>query len=266
MSIATSETARPRRGRLYIVIGAILAVLAFATAAGLASLSLLPTNNAAGTKVVVAKNNISARTKIQASDLQLASVAPPPPQYFPDINAVAGKSARVDIPAGAPVTANLVAASGDLLSSSEIAYLPIPSGYVAVTVPTGEQVGVGGYVQVGDRITMLATLNSSLFGSTRAVPVVRTVFRDLDIIRVGPATGQSSAAAQVTSSLTLLMTGCDAEYLVWLLNNATMKYALESFTDYAAAPSQPDPSCPNLSAAGGVGPKEVDKRWHFTSF
>ena len=266
MSIATSETARPRRGRLYIVIGAILAVVAFATAAGLASLSLLPTGNTAGTKVVVAKNNISARTKIQSSDLQLASVAPPPPQYFTDINAVAGKSARVDIPAGAPVTANLVAASGDLLSSSEIAYLPIPSGYVAVTVPTGEQVGVGGYVQVGDRITMLATLNSSLFGSTRAVPVVRTVFRDLDIIRVGPATGQSSAAAQVTSSLTLLMTGCDAEYLVWLLNNATMKYALESFTDYAATPSQPDPSCPTLAAAGGVGPKEVDKRWHFTSF
>ncbi len=95
--------------------------------------------------------------------------------------------------------------------------------------------------------------------------MVRTVFHDLDVIRVGPATTQSGPSGQVTSSLTLLTTGCDAEYLVWLLNNATMKYALESSTDYSATPNQPDPSCPKLSSAGGVGPKEVDKRWHFSS-
>jgi Flp pilus assembly protein CpaB len=261
MSIATAEIGRPRRGRLYIVIGAILAVLAFGTAAGLASLPLLKSNTT-GTRVVVAKNNISARTKIQASDLELSAVDPAPPQAFVDLNAVVGKGARVDIPAGSPVTANLITTAGDLLSTSDVAYLPIPSGFVAVTVPTGEQVGVGGYVQVGDRITMLATVNTSIFGAV-PVSVVRTVFRDVDVIRVGPASTQSTG--QVTSSLTLLMTGCDAEYLFWLLNNAVLKYTLESFTDYAATPNQPDPSCPKLSSAGGVGPKEVDKRWHFTS-
>jgi Flp pilus assembly protein CpaB len=261
MSIATAEIGRPRRGRLYIVIGAILAVLAFATAAGLASLPLLKTNTT-GTQVVVAKNNINARTKIQASDLELSAVNPAPPQAFFQIKDVFGKGARVDIPAGSPVTANLITTSGDLLSTSDVAYLPIPSGYVAVTVPTGEQVGVGGYVQIGDRITMLATINTSIFGAT-PVSVVRTVFRDVDVIRVGPASTQSTG--QVTSSLTLLMTGCDAEYLFWLLNNAVLKYTLESFTDYAAIPNQPDPSCPKLSSAGGVGPKEVDKRWHFTT-
>lgn len=261
MSIATAEIGRPRRGRLYIVIGAVLAVLAFATAAGLASLPLLQSNTT-GTKVVVAKNNISARTKIQTSDLQLSAVNPAPPESFLELNAVVGKGARVDIPAGSPITANLITASGDLLSSSDVAYLPIPSGYVGVTVPTGEQVGVGGYVQVGDRIAMLATINTSVFGAT-PVSVVRTVFRDVNVIRVGPASTQ--ATGQVTSSLTLLMNGCDAEYLFWLLNNAVLKYTLESFTDYAATPSQPDPACPKLSSAGGVGPKEVDKRWHFTN-
>jgi Flp pilus assembly protein CpaB len=261
MSIATAEIGRPRRGRLYIVIGAILAVLAFATAAGLASLPLLKSSTT-GTQVVVAKNNISARTKIQASDLELSAVNPEPPQAFVQLKDVVGKGARVDIPAGSPVTANLITSSGDLLSTSDVAYLPIPSGFVAVTVPTGEQVGVGGYVQIGDRITMLATINTSIFGAV-PVSVVRTVFRDLDVIRVGPASTQSTG--QVTSSLTLLMTGCDAEYLFWLLNNAVLKYTLESFTDYAATPNQPDPSCPKLSSAGGVGPKEVDKRWHFTS-
>lgn len=262
MSIASPDVPRPRRGRLYIVIGAVLAVLAFAAAAGLASLSLLQ-QNTTGTRVVVASHDIVARTKIQSSDLTIGTINPAPKEAFTNINEVAGKGARVDIPAGSPVTANLVAPAGDLLSTSDVAFLPIPSGYVAFTVPTGELVGVGGYPQVGDRITMLATVNTSIFGGSGAVPVVRTVFNNLDILRVGPVTAQNASA--VASSLTLLVTGCDAEYLFWLLNNATLKYTLESFRDYSATPSQPDPACPNLSSAGGVGPKEVDKRWHFTA-
>jgi pilus assembly protein CpaB len=262
MAIASADVARPRRGRLYIVVGAILAVLAFAAAAGLASLSLLQ-GSTQGTRVVVARNDIGARTKIQASDLMLSVITPTPKEAFTQTSQVEGKGARVDIPAGSPVTANLITQAGDLLSSSDVAFLPIPSGYVAVTVPTGEQEGVAGYPQVGDRITMLATLNTSVFGTSNSVPVVRTVFTNLDIIRVGPVSAQ--AGTGVASSLTLLTTGCDAEYLFWLLNNAVLKYTLESFSDYTATPSQPDPACPKLSSAGGVGPKEVDKRWHFTT-
>src|SRR3989442_11413183 len=192
----------PRCGRPYIVIGTVLAVLAFATAAGVASLPLFFSNNPAGTKIVVAKNAIGARTKIQSSDLTMKVVTPVPPQAFFDVNAVAGKGARVDIPADSPVTANLIAQSPDLLSSSDVTYLPIPTGFVAVTVPTSEQVGVGGYVQLGDRITVLATVNTNIFGINPGSPVVRTVFRNLDVIRVGPAS-TSSGASQITSSLTV---------------------------------------------------------------
>src|ERR1700682_2239150 len=216
MSSTSAHIARPRRARLYIIIGAVLAVLAFAAAAGLASLSLLP-GTTTGTRIVVAKNDIGARTKIQASDLQLSTVNPAPKQAFTSISQVAGKGARVDIPAGDRVSANLIAPAGDLLSTSDVAFLPIPSGYVAVTVPTGELEGVGGYPQVGDRITMLATINTSVFGTSPAVPVVRTVFTNLDIIRVGPVSAQRRGG--VASSLTVLATGCDAEYMFWLLNN-----------------------------------------------
>src|ERR1700674_5906763 len=124
MSSSSSGIGRPRRARLYIVIGAILAVLAFGTAALLASLPLLG-SNPIGTKVVVAKNAIGARTRIVASDLELKVVNPTPPESFTDVNAVAGKGARVDIPVGAPVTANLITQASDLLSSSDVTYLPI---------------------------------------------------------------------------------------------------------------------------------------------
>ena len=254
---------RSRRGRTYIIIGAILAVLAFATAAGIASLPLLQ-GTTGGTKVVVAAHDIKARTRIQPSDLTLASINPAPPQFFPAINDVAGKAARVDIPANSAVTANLITTASDILSSSDQAYLPLPSGWIAVTVPTSEQVGVGGYVQVGDRISILATINTGVFGQNPSVATVRTVFRDVPVIRVGPAGGSGGTAAS-TTSLTVMMTSCDSEFLFWLQSNATMKYELESYNDYQQLPQQPDPSCPKISSASGVGPKEVDSRWHFTA-
>ncbi|TMF24593.1 MAG: Flp pilus assembly protein CpaB [Chloroflexi bacterium] len=263
MSIATSVLARPRRGRLYIVVGAVLAVLAFALAAGIASLPLIQ-GTTGGTRIVVAGHDIKARTVITAADLTLASFNPAPPEAFTALKDVEGKGARVDIPAGLPITANLVGQAGGLINESDVAYLPIPKGWVAVTVPTGEQVGVGGYVQVGDRITMLATINTAVFGQSPGRNVVLTVFRDVDVLRVGPANGGTTTGV-VTSSLTVLMTSCDSEYLFWLLNNASMKYVLESYTDYAGAPTQPDAKCPGVSSATGVGPKDIDSRWHFTT-
>jgi Flp pilus assembly protein CpaB len=263
MSIATSALARPRRGRLYIVIGAVLAVLAFATATGIASLPYIQ-GSTTGTRVVVASHDIAARTVITASDLSLSNVSSAPPQAFTRVDDVAGKGARVNIPAGMAVSANLIAPSGDLVSSSDVAYLPIPKGWVAVTVPTNEQVGVGGYVQLGDRITMLATINTQILGQNPGRSVVLTVFRDIDVLRVGPANSGNQATGVVTSSLTVLMTACDSEYLFWLLNNASMKYVLESYTDYQSVPTQPDTKCPGVSSATGVGPKDIDARWRFT--
>ena len=259
----TTPLSRSRRGRTYIVIGAVLAVLAFATAAGIASLPLLQ-GTTGGTRVVVAAHDIKARTRIQASDLTVASINPAPPQYFGTVADVAGKAARVDVPANSAVTANLITSAGDILSTSDQAYLPIPPGWIAVTIPTSEQVGVGGYVQVGDRISMLATVNTGVFGQSPSVASVRTVFRDVPVIRVGPAGGSTTSAGS-TTSLTVVMTSCDSEFLFWLQNNATMKYELESYNDYQQLPQQPDPSCPKISSASGVGPKEVDARWRFTA-
>lgn len=263
MSIAGPDSGRSRRGRIYIVGGTILALVAFVAAAGVASFPYV-FQSQSGTQVVVSKNGIPARTKIQAGDLTLKVINPVPPASFTDVNAVIGKGARVDIPAGAPVTANLIASSSDLLSSTDITYLPIPSGYVALTIPTSEQLGVGGYVQVGDRIAVLASINTSTFGANPGVLAVRTVFKDLDVVRVGPVTTETSGTT-LTSSLTLVVTACDAEYLDWLLTNAELKYELESFQDYGSAPTTPDTQCPKVTSASGVGPKQVDARWHFTS-
>jgi pilus assembly protein CpaB len=258
------QVGRPRRSRQYIIIGTVLAMVAFLAAAGLASAPYLFPAGPLGKKVVVAKNNIAARTRITAADVTLSAVTPIPPESFTSISDVVGKGARVDIPAGEPVTANIIASVPDLVSSSDVTYLPIPQGYVAVAIPTSEQTGVAGYVQVGDRISILASLNTQVLGPGPAVLAVRTVFRDLMVLRVGPAT-TAQATAQVSTSLTVLMTACDSEYMFWLINYATLKYELESYHDYGATPTQPDPACESVLAAKGVGPAAVNKRWSFTT-
>src|SRR5260370_37105573 len=111
----SSEMRRSRRGRTYIIIGTVLAVLAFATAAGVASLPFLFSSAAIGTKAVVAKNAIRARTQFQASDLTMAVITPVPKLAFSDVKAVEGKGARVDTPPDAPITANPISPSPDLL-------------------------------------------------------------------------------------------------------------------------------------------------------
>jgi len=239
-------------------------VVAFLAAATLASAPYLFPASPLGTKIVVAKSTITARTRITAADLELSAVNPLPPQSFSTLSAVVGKGARVDIPAGQPVTANLIADTPDLVSSSDVTYLPIPQGYVAVAIPTSEQAGVAGYVQVGDRISILASVNTQLFGSSPAVQSVRTVFKDLMVIRVGPV-GGGQANAPVSTSLTVIMTACDAEFMDWLLNNAVLKYELESYKDYGSIPTGPDPGCGSVGSAKGVGPVEVNKRWSFTT-
>jgi len=263
--MATSTpVGRPRRSRQYIIIGTILAIVAFLAAAGLASAPILFPTSPLGVKVVVAKNNIPARTRITAADLTLSAVSPIPPESFSTIAAVVGKGARVDIPAGEPVTTNIIAFAPDLVSSSDVTYLPIQAGYVAAAIPTSEQAGVAGYVQVGDRISILASLNTQVLGSSPAVLAVRTVFRDVMVLRVGPST-TAQGTSQVSTSLTVLMTACDSEYMFWLINNATLKYELESYHDYGATPTQPDPGCASVLAAKGVGPAAVNKRWSFTT-
>lgn len=197
-----SQIGRGRRSRLYIIIGTALALLAFLAAAFLASAPYLFPASSLGVKVVTAKSSITARTRIDASQLEMTVVNPRPPDSFTSIAAVAGKGARVDIPQGLAVTANLIADAPDILSSSDVTYLPIPSGYVAVTIPTSEQAGVAGYVQVGDRITILASVNTQTFGVSPAVLSVRTVFKDLYVLRVGPVGQQQTTAS---TSLTVMI-------------------------------------------------------------
>lgn len=268
ISIQTRAAAGPRRG--LFVLGLVMALVAFiavfAIGIALAGRAGVSTKQVA---IVVASRDIQAREQIAPGDVRLAPYpqAQMPAGALTSVAALKDQAAQVTILKGQPITSNLISASAEPVDPTVSGYLPIPQGFVAVTIPTGEQQGVAGYIAVGDYINVQATASASLFGGPSR-EVTKTVFTSLHVIRVGPAPVAAGAKAPqqqgVSSSLTVVVTQCDAQYLNWLLANTSVKYVLLSYKDYSPSAAAPDPGCPSTTSPAGIGPAQVDGRYGFT--
>lgn len=249
----------------FIIAGAALGLLAFVgvfiytSSAGTAGLGTQP--------VVVAAHDLLIRVPITANDLTVVQFhsGDVPPGAFAKVTDVPSVVAAVTIAKGQPVTSNLIVASTDTVLGPQAAYLPIPQGYVAMTIPTGEQTGVGGYIQVGDYISLVATVSGKT--STN----VRTVYTNVRVMRVGaapsetqPVQGSSVAPPKtggLSTSLTVVVTQCQSEFITWFLGNGGLRYTLESYHDYQTQPPQVDQTCKDANAAGGVTAAQVKEKW-----
>jgi len=229
--------------RPFTILGILLALLVIAAFV----LVALNAGNSAGSptmNVVVATKDLQPRVAIDSGSLELRLIPVPatyPKVYFTRIQDVQGLVPLVAIPTGQAVTSSDVAKSNAALGSQS-EYLPIPSGYVAITIPTSEQQGVANYIQPEDYISVIATV------STAGKVASKTIFTNVHVIRVGTQGSTSSA-----SSLTVVVTECQAEVITWFLNYAALKYVLESFKDYLQPGTvAPDPKCPTVGDAKGV--------------
>ncbi len=251
------------------LVGVALALVAFIAMLALGVIFVNRSSGGRQTAVVIAAQDIQARQPITADMLSISQVPASalPPKAFLTVADLTGYSAAVPIYKGQVITANVVANNPDELTNAS-AYLPIPQGYIAMTLPTSEQQGVAGYIAQGDYIDVIASINSGIFNPANPRTVIRTVFPSLHVIRVGPpSTAPKQGQPQgVASSLTVVMTLCDAQYMSWLLLNATLKYALLAYPDYAktTAAATP-PACLSTQVPPIVGPRQVDARWAFTS-
>jgi len=280
---------RPGGGRLFIIVGLLLAVVAFG------AVFLLGNLGGGGSiggppqqSVVVAKQSIPLRHQITANDLTIGKVSANNgaqlTNTYTSTHDVINLISEINISQGSVITSDMLAKDINLVPSGAApAYLPLAKGYVAMTIPTGEMMGVAGHISVGDYITVIVSAQLTVFGTTGQqvgpVKVVsKTVFTNLRIIGLGPASAgvqsasgsgsatSGGATSGVTSSLTVEVSQCDAEYLTWFLANTTVRYTLESYKDYGTAPEDNgDTNCKNITDAGGVSQKEVDAKFHFTA-
>jgi Flp pilus assembly protein CpaB len=256
------------------VIGAIVAIVSFLLL--LAMIVLLARQPGAGAGpttgrigVVVAARSISARQVLDPASLQVKQMyqGDAPANAFGRIDQVKGMMATTNLDAGQPITPGLVAKPGDDVSQPDLPYLSLPQGYVATTVPSSEQQGVAGYIRAGDYISVVAVVPTS--GGQNAGTNTRTVLTNLRVLRVGLAPAKTSggsqpgqaASAPALSSLTVMVTECQAELLNWFLANSQVRYTLESYKDYQQPPSGADQSCPSVSSGQGVTRAEIARRY-----
>jgi Flp pilus assembly protein CpaB len=282
---------RPGGGRLFIIVGFLLAAVAFGAVILIGSLG----GGGGGfggpsTPVVIAKQAIPVRHQITLADLDIAHASVNGSaslnNTYGNINDVLNKISEISISKGTMLTSDMLATDINVIPTGLApAYLPLAKGYVAMTIPTGEQVGVAGHISVGDYITVIASAQVTIFSATTGQQtgpprvVSKTVFTNLRVIGLGPASASvqpanggggattTGAATQtgVTSSLTVELTQCDAEFLTWFLNNTQVRYTLESFRDYATAPvDNGDAKCKTIQDAHGVSNKVVDEFFQFS--
>lgn len=284
MAVAQAP-ARPRAGggRIFIIIGLVLALVGFGLAVLLGSLGKVGGGGSGCPceSVVYAAKDIGLRTQITTVDL--VKVKQIPSQFKPAgavvidssnaskatdaqnaaaLKAVQNFIAEVNIAADQPLLTSMLAKPGDTVTGAQAAFLPIPAGYVAITLPTSELIGVANYPQPGDYISILASAGA------QKTAVVATIFTQLHILRVGPANlsvtsasnnGTNTAAGTTApaTSLTVLVTPCQSELITWFQANMVLRYELESYKDYAPAATGPDAKCAGLTFAKGVTATDI---------
>ena len=231
--------------RPFTLLGILLAILVI-VAFVLVALNASQSSGSPQETVVVANRDLPPRVAIAADALVLRSIPVPasyPRVYFSRVADVAGTIPLVTIHAGQAVASNDIAKPSQALGSQS-EFLPIPSGYVALTIPTSEQQGVANYIQPDDYISVIATVASGTKVASK------TIFTNLHVIKVG--TPAVAGTTPVASSLTVVVTECQAEVITWFLTYASLKYTLESYHDYLQGSVAPDPACPSIAAAKGV--------------
>ena len=250
------------------ILGVALALVAFIVMFAFGLLFANKTSTGTMVTVVVAGQPIEARDALTGVALTTASVPSTavPAGSFTTVTQLAGYSAIVSIPKGMVISPNIVTLNPDQLSTVGASpFLPIPQGWIAITLPTNEQQGVAGYIAQGDYIDIIATVNTQMFALARPRSVTKTVFFGVHVLKVGPAApvATQGQVQGVSSSITVVMTQCDAAYMNWLLANVTLRYTLQSFKDYGQAESAKAAACSSTDVLNSVGPAAVNERWNF---
>lgn len=255
----------PRRGRSssatsFLVIGLILAM------AGFGLTFYLGTQLAGATptvSVLVAARNVQAGSVLAPADVTvkkyLSSTAPA--SVLSGAADAVGRVARVDIAAGDPILASLVGSPSAGLAPTSL--LPVPAGYVAVSLPATDLSAAGGFIGEGTFVDVVATANLSSFKPGATGSSSRTVLSALEVLRVGSAAEQGAAQHAGATILTVLVDQCDVQYVIWLLTNTTLSFAALPVTQSGLP--VPDSSCPGRVTTGSIGPAEINARYHFTS-
>ena len=186
------------------------------------------------TEVVVALTSIPEHVRITQEMVQMASVPTEGvhPDAVKDMALVVGAISRTDIINGEQILA------GRIINEESDAGLSywIPENMRAVAIPVSEIVGVANYIQVGDKVDILATYEFEVDvpgqEEEETVQMTYTQLQNIEVVAVG---GRKAPAEEETiqqpTSLTILVNPEQAEVIAWATLNGSFHLTLRNPID-----------------------------------
>lgn len=223
-------------GRIFVILGIVLALIAgvavfYVLANAEPQPVAVPT-----TKVVVAFQQVTARTEIsadQVGQVDWPARVPTPINAVEKPADVVGKIAKSPIYAGEPIITDMVISKGDIEAQHSNAALLLEKGQVAVAFGVSAGSSVADALQPGDRVDLIVTYSAEVQNAvagqnTGAYVVSNKTLENVLILQVGPwprdatdkAATQNNSNANITI-VTLQLPEQDAIVLKHIENTAS---------------------------------------------
>ncbi len=186
--------------------------------------------------VVVSKKTVAARTRLEQAILEdsfeirevIASAVPD--MAFTDIASLTNKYTKVTFLPGDIITPMRLM-EGDQIPNLARA---IPPGKRAVSIAVSKITGVGGFIQQGDFVDVIAT-----FRPRNSEPVTKIVLQDIAVLAIGStyefdnsiATSTPSISAAKVELVTLAVTPNELERLMYLDSGTNFRLVLKNPSD-----------------------------------
>jgi pilus assembly protein CpaB len=222
-----------------MVIGIIVALVAFVLVVILGSRGAGGPSGDRNTDVVVAAVDIPAGTQISDQLVKSVKFAADqvPAGAQSQIKDASGQYAAVGLPKGTVLSSANLVNSQSKLPSQKKPYLDIPTGDVAISIPYGAELqAVGGFIQEGDKIDILYSPAPDDKGQK---VVWKLTYQNLVVQKIGPSgagastssSNQSTAAPTLAASWVVFVPADQAEDLAYIFASGNYKLALKSQAD-----------------------------------
>jgi len=243
----------PRSGRLLIIMGLLLGVLAMVAIVTYLNNTTRTVPPPVLARVVVSQQNIPINTRILTGAVALADWPPESvrPDTVTDVGDVIGKLSTTSIVPGQMIVTGMVIdkAAAESTRGSTASYV-IPDDKVAVAFPIDNVSGVAAALKDGDRVDLIASYDlvaSSGPTQTAAASgaikrITQLTLQDVEILRVGlwstnPEAGGNQSQASI---VTLLVTPQDALVLKFVRASASdVQFALRAAGNHRVFKTQP---------------------------
>ncbi len=239
-----------RGGRILVLLGLVLGILTAGGVFLVLSTTQSETPQIQTRSVIIAQQNIAARTEILPEQLGRGEwpEAYVPPGAYEKTSDVSGKLAIYPIQPGQIILPQMLIDKSLVKETRSNASFVIPEGKIAVAFPLSSLSGVAGALQTGDTVDLLLTLSPGtnvMTGTTRIVvnegAITQVMLQDVLILNLGawPSGVPEEKSAPAGSILTFAVTHQDALALKAAREQGIIEMVLRRAGDHKLVTTEP---------------------------